>query len=171
MQDSSLNIILKLAQTINPQVQPKHDFKIDLEYLRNLPEGSLGHAVASFLDEHGFEPLNSGDWIQRTHDVWHVLTGLSPSTNDELVLQAFTRAQLFRPSCAILVLLGLIGNRCSFSDILKAIQYGRLAKRLIDWDIESDWVTPLLEVRQKLGIVPLQEQATMDLIGSSGTAI
>lgn len=152
---SGLQFILKLAQTINPQVKTDQPIEIDLYQLRQLPTGTLGREVAHFLDEHGFEPLNSGDWIQRTHDVWHVLTGLSPSTEGELILQAFTRAQLFRPSCAILVLFGLITRQCSLYDILKAIQYGKLAKRLLEWDIEADWTTPLGEVRQKLGIVPL----------------
>ncbi len=31
-----------------------------------------------------------------------------------------------------------------------------MAKKLIDWDIESDWATPLSEVRQKLGVIPLK---------------
>ncbi|MDY7012371.1 MAG: Coq4 family protein [Cyanobacteriota bacterium] len=124
-----------------------------------MPVGSLGWEVAHFLDQNGFEPLNSGDWIQRTHDVWHVLTGLSPSTEDELMLQAFTRAQLFRPSCAIIVLLGLISHRCSWRDIFTAVKYGKQARRIVGWDVESDWATPLDEVRQKLGIVPLESQS------------
>lgn len=150
-----LETILKVAQTINPQIDNEREFSIDLEDLRQLPEKTLGREVAHFLDKNNFEPLNSGDWIQRTHDVWHVLTGLSPSEEDELILQAFTRAQVFRPSSAILVLAGLLVGKCNFSDILQGIQYGKLAESLIDWDIESDWATPLVEVRQKLGIAPL----------------
>lgn len=147
--------ILKFAQTINPQIDSERDFSINLEALRQLPEGTLGREVARYLDENNFEPLNSGDWIQRTHDVWHVLTGLSPSEEDELILQAFTRAQVFRPSSAILVLAGLLIGKCNLSDIIQGIQHGKIAESLIDWDIESDWATPLVEVRQKLGIAPL----------------
>ncbi|MFB8791596.1 MAG: Coq4 family protein [Potamolinea sp.] len=147
--------ILKFAQTINPQIGTEREFSINLEILRQLPEGSLGREVARFLDENNLDPLNSGDWIQRTHDVWHVLTGLSPSEEDELILQAFTRAQVFRPSSAILVLAGLLIGKCNFSDIIQGIQHGKVAESLIDWDIESDWATPLVEVRQKLGIAPL----------------
>lgn len=154
MATQGLKFILKLAQTINPQIKPDQPLEINLNQLRQLPQGTLGREVALFLDEHGFEPLNSGDWIQRSHDVWHVLTGLSPSAEDELILQAFTRAQLFRPSCAILVLLGLLTRRCSLGDILKAIHYSRLSDRLLEWNVEADWTTPLGEVRNKLGIVP-----------------
>lgn len=150
-----LETILKVAQTINPQIDTEREFFIDLEELRQLPEKTLGREVAHFLDKNNFEPLNSGDWIQRTHDVWHVLTGLSPSEEDELILQAFTRAQVFRPSSAILVVAGLLVGKCRFSDIFQGIQHGKVAESLIDWDIESDWATPLVEVRQKLGIAPL----------------
>lgn len=155
MQDSRTELILKIAQTINPQIYTEREFKINIEELSQLPEGTLGHEVARFLKENGFEPLNSGDWIQRTHDVWHVLTGLSPSEHDELQLQAFTRAQVFRPSSAILVAVGLLTRKLGIEDAIKGFKSGRLTRKLIDWDIESDWTTPLVEVRQKLGILPL----------------
>ncbi|MEG4280345.1 Coq4 family protein [Microcoleus sp. MON1_C1] len=155
MSDGQLEVILKMAQTINPQIESDRHFEIDLAKLRQLPTGTLGCEVARFLDEQGFEPIASGDGIQRNHDVWHVLTGLSASTEDELVLQAFTRAQVFRPSCAILVLVGLIGGKCAIGQIIKGLKYGKLATRLIDWDVASDWETPLSEVREKLRILPL----------------
>jgi ubiquinone biosynthesis protein Coq4 len=155
MPDSRTEVVLKLAQTINPQVHTDREFAINLAELRQLPEGTLGREVARFLDDNGFDPLNSGDWIQRTHDVWHVLTGLSPSTHDEFMLQAFTRAQVFRPSSAILVLAGLLTRQCTLKEVVQGLKSGKLAKRLLEWDIESDWATPLAEVRQKFGIVPL----------------
>jgi ubiquinone biosynthesis protein COQ4 len=155
MPDAELEVILKMAQTINPQIKSDLKVEIDLEKLRQLPAGTLGCEVARFLDEQGFEPIESGDWIQRNHDVWHVLTGLSPSVEDEFILQAFTRAQVFRPSCAILVLLGLLSGKCTIAQIIKGLKYGRIADRLIEWDVESDWETPLSEVREKLGILPL----------------
>lgn len=166
MKSSGLQFILKLAQTINPQVRTDNLVEIHLESLRQLPDGTLGREVAHFLDKQGLEPLNSGDWIQRTHDVWHVLTGLSSSTEDELMLQAFTRAQLFRPSCALIVLAGLITRRCSWGDILTAIKYGKLAKRIVEWDIEADWATPLEEVRLKLGIIPFEPKTQLSPVAS-----
>jgi ubiquinone biosynthesis protein Coq4 len=155
MADNQTEIILKIAQTINPQIYADREFTIDLAALRQLPEGTLGREVAHFLDEHGYAPLNSGDWIQRTHDVWHVLTGLSPTAHDELLLQAFTRAQVFRPSSALLVVAGILTQKCDIGSVIKGFRSGRMAKRLIDWDITADWATPLSEVRQKLGITPL----------------
>lgn len=154
MHDFRLSILLKIAQTINPQIKKDQSFDIDLDQFRQLPVGTLGYEVAGFIDRNGFDPLDSGDWIQRTHDVWHVLTGLSPSRQDELTLQAFTRAQVFRPSCAIFVLAGLLTRSCTIEDVFKGLQYGKMASSLLDWDIESDWETPLAEVRQKFGIKP-----------------
>ncbi|BAY85241.1 hypothetical protein NIES267_47400 [Calothrix parasitica NIES-267] len=158
MQKGNLGFILKMAQTINPQIYPGRELSINLEELRQLPEGTLGRELAYFFDENGFEPLNSGDWIQRTHDIWHVLTGLSPSKDDEFILQAFTRSQVFRPSSAILVLAGLLTHKCNLQEIIKVIRSGKMAKKLIDWDVESDWATPLTEVREKLGVIPLNQK-------------
>ena len=158
MQKGNLGFILKMAQTINPQIYPGRELTINLEELRQLPEGTLGRELAYFFDNNGFEPLNSGDWIQRTHDVWHVITGLSPSKDDEFILQAFTRSQVFRPSSAILVLAGLLTHKCNLQEIIKVIKSGKMAKKLIDWDVESDWATPLTEVREKLGVIPLNHK-------------
>ncbi|NJL79112.1 MAG: hypothetical protein HC836_39010 [Richelia sp. RM2_1_2] len=154
MDKGNLGFILKMAQTINPQIYPGRELNINVSELRQLPEGTLGREVARFFDENGFEPLQSGDWIQRTHDIWHVVTGLSPSKNDEFILQAFTRSQVFRPSSAILVLAGLLIHKCNLQEIIHTIKNGKMAKKLIDWDIESDWGTPLSEVREKLDVMP-----------------
>ncbi|WP_414625037.1 Coq4 family protein [Calothrix sp. CCY 0018] len=159
MDKGNLGFILKMAQTINPQIYPGRELYINLEELRQLPEGTLGRELARFLDTNGFEPLNSGDWIQRTHDVWHVITGLSPSKDDEFILQAFTRSQVFRPSSALLVLAGLITHKCNLKEIIKVIKTGKMANKLVDWDIESDWATPLSEVRQKLGVISLNQKS------------
>lgn len=155
MQELRTKIVLWIARTINPQIYVNREFSINLEELRQLPKSTLGHEVARFLDENGFDPISSGDWIQRTHDVWHVLTGLQPSKHDEFMLQAFTRAQVFRPSSTILVLVGLITRQINIIDIFKAYRSGKLVKRLVEWDIQSEWQTPLAEIRQKLGILPL----------------
>jgi len=155
MEDKRLEFFLMLARTINPQINYHREFSIDPEKLRQLPDGTLGREVARFLDENGFDPINSGDFIQRSHDVWHVLTGLSNSEADELKIQAFARAQVFRPTSTILVLAGLLTKKCHFPEIKQAFKNGKVAKNLIEWDIESDWKTPLAEVREKLGITPL----------------
>ncbi|MGQ4646681.1 Coq4 family protein [Lyngbya aestuarii] len=155
MEDKRLKFFLMLARTINPQINHHDQFRIDTEQLRHLPDGTLGREVARFLDENGFDPINSGDFVQRSHDVWHVLTGLSNSEADELKIQAFARAQVFRPTSTILILAGLLTKKCHFNEIKQAFKKGRFARKLINWNIESDWETPLAEVREKLGITIL----------------
>ncbi|WP_445174329.1 hypothetical protein [Microcoleus sp.] len=55
------------------------------------------------------------------------MTGLWASTEDEFVLQAFTRAQVFPSSCAILVLVRAIGDKCAIGQIIKSLKQGKLA--------------------------------------------
>ena len=141
-----------LARTINPPVRPQQDFHINLTELRQLPDATLGRELAHFLDSHHFQPPQTGDWLQKTHDIWHVLTGLSPSTEDEVILQAFVRAQIFRPSSAIVVLLGLLMGELRWKSMQRSLHLGRVARNISQWDIEADWATPLAEVREKLGI-------------------
>ncbi|MGD1912390.1 MAG: hypothetical protein ACFB2X_16520 [Rivularia sp. (in: cyanobacteria)] len=153
MENRNLGLILKMAQTINPQIYPGRELKIELEELRQLPEGTLGREVARFYDDNGFESLKSGDWIQQNHNASQVISGLSLSKSDEFILQAFTRSQVFRHSSAILVLGILLIHKCNLKEITYALKNGKMAIKLIHWDIESDWATPLGEARQKLGVI------------------
>jgi ubiquinone biosynthesis protein COQ4 len=154
MRDLRTKIVLWLARTINPQVQPSRPVTLNLESSRQLPNGTLGREVARFIDENHFSPITDGDLIQRTHDIWHVLTGLSPSTEDEFMLQAFTRAQVFRPSSALLVLYGVMTRQVAVNRAIASLKQGRQAERLTQWNLETDWEKPLEEVRLKLGIIP-----------------
>ena len=145
-------VALWLARTINPPVRPKQDFQVDLKQLRQLPDATLGRELAYFLDHHHFEPLQTGDWLQKTHDIWHVVTGLSPSEEDEYILQAFVRSQVFRPSSAIVVLAGLLSGKLRWHSLQRSLKLGRVAHNIAQWDIEADWGTPLEDVREKLGL-------------------
>ncbi len=69
MGDTQLEVMLKMAQTTHPQIETNRHFEIDWEKLRQLPAGTLGREVARCLDEHGFEPIAPGDWIQGNHHV------------------------------------------------------------------------------------------------------
>jgi ubiquinone biosynthesis protein COQ4 len=160
--DLKTRFILWLARTVNPPVLRDRPLQISPEALRQLPEGTLGREVVRFWEENQFEPIDSGDFIQRTHDVWHVVTGLSASEHDEIMLQAFTRAQVFRPTSAVIVLYGLFKGTLTWRELRHSLRHGRLAERLIHWDVESDWATPLSEVRRKLGL-PEHPLATLEI--------
>jgi ubiquinone biosynthesis protein COQ4 len=166
MRDLRTKLVLWIARTINPQVQPDYQLQINLDQFRQLPDGTLGREVARFIDENHFTPITDGDYIQRTHDIWHVLTGFSPSTEDEFKLQAFTRAQVFRPSSALLVLYGVLTRRVRGKEAIASLRHGHQAHDLIGWDIAADWDKPLEEVRQKLGIV-LESQKKAEPLDSA----
>ncbi len=95
MANSELEVIFKTAQTINFQIESCFKLAINLEILRQLPTITLDCQVRQFVDDQGFEPIASADWIHRNHDVCDVLTGLSPSLEDEFAVQAFTQSQVF----------------------------------------------------------------------------
>lgn len=95
MANSELEVIFKMAQQINFQIESCLKFVIDLEILRQLPTGTLDCQVRQFVNDQGFEPIASVDWIQRNHDVWDVLTGISPSLEAEFAVKAFTQSQVF----------------------------------------------------------------------------
>ena len=61
-----LEVILKMTQTIHPQIDTERHFEIDLEKLRQLPAGTLGREVARCLDEHGFEPSHRETGFRET---------------------------------------------------------------------------------------------------------
>lgn len=51
--------------------------------LRRFDENTVGHALAAFLDRHGFELIPRAEF----HDVFHVLFGLETSMREETSLQ------------------------------------------------------------------------------------
>lgn len=151
-----------------------------IEELRALPEGTLGRAYAEFIDARGFDlgALYRGKGgaseatikpeervrmhMERSHDLWHVVTGFDTDIPGELGLQAFYVAQLGSPIGAAVISAGLInGVVRSPADIpsrMEAIatgwSYGRASKSLFG----ADWATlvhePLEEVRARFGITP-----------------
>ena len=144
---------------------------IDLDALGRLPAGTLGRAYADFMRSRGITPeIFDGtpaeladpriayviQRIRQTHDLWHVVTGYETDAASEIVLQAFTFAQLRAPSSAILAIAGtLYGLRARPTlprDAIAAFRAGRVAERLPTFLWEDHWETPLATVREMLGI-------------------
>ncbi len=145
-----------------PRIDRTH---VDFDALRSLPDGTLGREYTRFLDDNGitpdaFEELPSvGDeraaWVmlrmRQTHDLWHVLTGYAPDVRGELLLQAFTYAQLRAPSALLLVVFGAIrwmkldGNH--LSELRHAYRRGKAASFLPTFRWEEHWTTPVSELR------------------------
>jgi len=144
---------------------------VDLDALGALPEGTLGHAYATFLRSRGLTPQTfdgpppgitdprQSYMIQRmrqTHDLWHVVTACDTDPAGEVALQAFTYAQVGAPGNAVLAVAGLlrgIGRDPGIvGDTLRMYRLGRRARLLAVFDWETHWATPLAEVRAMLGL-------------------
>jgi ubiquinone biosynthesis protein COQ4 len=144
---------------------------IDLEALAALPEGTLGHAYATFMKTHGLTPdvfdgapedvhePRAAYLIQRmrqTHDLWHVVTNCETDPAGEIALQAFTFAQVRAPSSGILALLGTLKSlrytRDVGPDAFELYRMGEAASSLQVFPWEDHWTTPLTDVRRMLGV-------------------
>jgi ubiquinone biosynthesis protein COQ4 len=144
---------------------------VDLDALARLPEGTLGHAYATFMQKHGLTPdvfdnppddvadPRAAYVIQRmrqTHDLWHVVTGAETDPAGEIALQAFTYAQVGAASAGILV--RTHRDPRIVRDVADMIRLGRRAERFVVFAWEDHWATPLVEVRRLLGM-PEQPRA------------
>lgn len=144
---------------------------VDLDALGRLPEGTLGRAYADFMRSHGITPeIFDGtppqvadprvayviQRIRQTHDLWHVVTGYETDPLGEIVLQAFTFAQVGAPSSGILAvagtLRGLRERRTLPREVIAAYRRGWRAERMPTFLWEDHWETPLATVREMLGI-------------------
>ena len=149
--------------------------RMNVEYLRGLPEGTFGRAVVDFLDVHGFTPedyptpytegLDEAYLLRRirmNHDVWHALLGLGVQEHEEVLIHAFTLAQIGMPSSIGIILFGIIKHmvleqRWSVlrEDLWGAYRRGKDAKSLLPVYWEHHWEKPLDEVRGRYGVLPM----------------
>ncbi|MCW5833843.1 MAG: hypothetical protein KIS78_15675 [Labilithrix sp.] len=148
-----------------PRIDRAH---VDFDALRRLPDGTLGREYTRFLDDNGitpdaFQELPAVDderaaaiilRMRQTHDLWHVLTGYTPDVRGELLLQAFTYAQVRIPSALVLVVFGTLRwmklDRAYFAALREAYRRGAAASYLPTFRWEEHWETPVSELRAML---------------------
>lgn len=147
-----------------PSIDSEH---VDFDALEKLPDGTLGREYVRFLRDNGITPdvfkkPDVGDdrvayvmqRIRQTHDLWHVLTGYAPDLRGEILLQAFTYAQLRAPSALAITMLGLLrhGRKSQglLRDVGRAFRRGRATKKLATYRWEERWSTPLDALRREL---------------------
>jgi ubiquinone biosynthesis protein Coq4 len=152
-----------------------HCPRIDLAELERLPEGTLGHAYARHMRDHGLSPLElSGrldpEIVERnvlgvryavTHDIFHVVLGYDTSYPGEMGVLAFTVAQGYGPVGPVgLTLAALVYGLAAplrAPATLRALVAGwragkRTARCLLVERLEDRWAEPLAEVRRDLGL-------------------
>lgn len=165
------------GQMLYAQQRKIDSHTVDLAALAALPDGTLGHAYATFLRSHGLTPeVFDGppegisdpklayvmQRMRQTHDLWHVVTGCETDPAGEIALQAFTYAQVRAPGSAILAVIGTLKalriKPGIVRDVVALYRTGAHANRLPTFAWEDHWATPLTEVRTLLGL-PAQPPA------------
>jgi ubiquinone biosynthesis protein COQ4 len=144
---------------------------IDLAALHQLPLDTLGYHYANYMLSHQLKQLaaqpatSESEFIdihmRETHDIWHVVTGISIDMLGEIQLQAFCIAQL-QLSRFWMALLTKNLLKASIYDIEAADPYmtalttgwtmGKAAQPLFGIDWTALWEMPIVQVRASLDI-------------------
>jgi len=151
------------------------------EWLRSMPEGSLGRAYLDFMEGENLTPegllgaaAEAGiDYscdtqfeafrrlflqLSVSHDLWHVLTGYGRDALGELCNLAFTHQQTRNPGLRLIIFIGVLAQKREAwrAPILKAIlqarRTGKQAAFVLGEDVEAMLPLPLDEVRRRLRI-------------------
>ncbi|RZS76827.1 ubiquinone biosynthesis protein Coq4 [Phyllobacterium myrsinacearum] len=145
----------------------------DLEMLRNKPEGSLGRAYFDFIKTHGLSLPVPGSKVPEddfrysiyrilnTHDLYHLLLDARPDAFGEMIVAAFTDAQLplylhASTHVAASIAFAAFSRKTAPRFLLRGCAVGHLlgmqAEPLFAVDWAALWDLPLEAVRQQLHI-------------------
>jgi ubiquinone biosynthesis protein COQ4 len=144
---------------------------VDFDALARLPDGTLGREYVRFLRDNAIVPdvfqrpagldervAYAVQRIRQTHDLWHVLTGYTPDIRGEILLQAFTFAQLGAPSAFAIAFFGTLrhGLRLKgfFRDLRAAIRRGKATRPLATFRWEEHWAESVSRLREQLTCPP-----------------
>lgn len=147
----------------------------DLVKLMSYPANSLGHAFAQYITSSGFDPgfyrkmevVDDASCLlfrlRQTHDIWHVVTGMSVDVPGEIGLKAFELAQTRRPLAGVLIAGAFVSTLLNQPEQLDRLldrvasgyRMGAKAKPLLSQKWEEHWEKPLAEWRSQLGIEPM----------------
>jgi len=167
-----------IVQQLSQHPQVREAFKsrfslgeIDLEQLSKLSEGSLGRQYAEHMLHNQLKPLQAppaesdhdflGTHLAETHDIWHVMTGSKTDILGEVTLQAFCAAQLDYSRFWLALLtknllkstIYSIESSTQYMDSLtKGWLMGKKAKPLFGIDWNTQWETPIEQLRNNLDI-------------------
>lgn len=150
--------------------------EVDFDALLALPEDTLGHRYASHMKRHELDPdalagpvARGHDTVagflheryRQTHDLWHTMTELGVEGHEEIILHAFTFAQLRLPYSALLLLLGGVKHivlegrwRALRYALVDAYEKGRRSQWLLPVYWERYFEEPFEHVRGRFGVEP-----------------
>ena len=140
---------------------------VDYAALQALPASTLGGAYARTLQREQLDPdlfqappglpaelAYVAKRIRQSHDLWHVLTGLSTSIPHEIALQAFTEVQIDSNTSRLIVRVGQLYFGRRFPEVRALVkQYRGLGQRavyLLEVRWEDYWEHDLVDLRRRL---------------------
>jgi ubiquinone biosynthesis protein Coq4 len=136
-----VTFVVRVLQYLFPS--PKHE--LQLEELRALEEGTVGRAIADFLDQHQLGLIPKFE----SHDLKHILLGYGASVEDELKMQAFLLGNGNRSlPCLMFISMGVL-TPYLWKDLHKAFKRGQKAKSIFHLQIEDCQHLKLEEVRRQ----------------------
>ena len=148
--------------------------KIDLEQLRQLPEGTLGYEYAQHMQKNGIQPLEISQDLRGeadrnpfalrytvTHDLFHVLLGFDTSYAGEMGVFTFTVSQNYSKflnaahplSLLIFCIIAPTQIKKTLANNRRGKALGKQAKCLLAYRFEKDWARPILNIRSELGLI------------------
>ncbi len=155
------------------------------DWLRALPDGSLGRAYLDFMEGEDLTPDGitdaaneagldyNGDTqfpemrrmslhLDVAHDLWHVITGYGRDSLGEICLLIFTRKQAGNIGFWLITSIGALAAKAQQfrTPVLRAMKEARIMGENSAWlpeqDIEALLPMPLEKVRRHLNMIPPQ---------------
>ncbi len=159
--------------TVMQQLRPVIGYHppIDLDILRQLPEGTLGYEYACHMTDNSLQPFVISPELEGlarqnvfamryavTHDIFHVILGFDTSYAGEMGVLAFSAAQGYSRSQQVglwlaTVLYPLLAPsqiQQIFANKRRGYSLGKQADCLLAYRFEENWARPLAEVRNAL---------------------
>ncbi|CUS15107.1 unnamed protein product [Tuber aestivum] len=129
---------------------------VSLEWLRNLPDVTMGREYAAYLDRESVSLDTASLRYRECHNFYHALTGLPVIAEGEVVLKAceFANTLLPRTGLSMFVVVGLgpgEGGRVLTRCFPCAIRNGLQAKEVISIYWEEELETDVKQLRKRIG--------------------
>ena len=184
--DALLRKIDAMGEPTNPKLEERlaaHEgnlFTIDMESLRQLPDGTLGREYARYMDENKLQPVVISTEVEEiarrnafatryllTHDLLHLLTGFPDNSYaGEIGLLAFSVEQGYGEEQEKALKIAEILYPMLAPDEKEAIEenrerghkMGREAGCVLAYPFEKKWDRPLKEVCEDLGLPSLERR-------------
>ncbi|XP_063289049.1 ubiquinone biosynthesis protein COQ4 homolog, mitochondrial [Pelobates fuscus] len=146
---------------------------LDIERLRELPEGTFGREYVRFLDVNNVTPDTRmpvkfvddeelayvAQRYREVHDLMHTLLGMPTNMLGEVIVKWFEAVQTGLPMCILGAVFGPLRlNTKRMKALIEllpwAVQSGRNAHCTLNFYYEKRWEQSLQTLREEIGILP-----------------